>query len=455
MNENKINQSLLFSLSLLLGLSACFFIPEFKIFGVNIKSINVFSDITKEIPSPIQKPKILIKKEFIDSCPKGMTCIEDYSKKKDALNKIFDALQEIHENKSKVRIAFFGDSFIEGDILTAEVRKKLQNRFGGGGVGFVPIASEVSGFRQTIFHRHNNINAYNIINHSKAKLPFAAGGYCFYPLANNYVTYAGISKSTRLKRFNNIRVFYETSKELPITYTAHQKATIFNTKASNKIEAHAIPNIKTSSISFNFPPSIDLKLYGVSMEDSSGVVLDNFGMKSNSGINLIHISDKKHKEFDSLQNYKLIVLQYGLNAVGPNTTNLNWYIKSMTRVVKRIKRNYPNASILMLSVSDRGTRQNGVYKTMSTIPVMIEAQRKIAKDAEVAFWDMFTAIGGENTIINYAQSKPALANKDYTHLTFKGGEKVAEVFSKTFLYEYKQHNDKKAHMRSLGTAPQH
>ena len=240
MNENKINQSLLFSLSLLLGLSACFFIPEFKIFGVNIKSINVFSDITKEIPSPIQKPKILIKKEFIDSCPKGMTCIEDYSKKKDALNKIFDALQEIHENKSKVRIAFFGDSFIEGDILTAEVRKKLQNRFGGGGVGFVPIASEVSGFRQTIFHRHNNINAYNIINHSKSKLPFAAGGYCFYPLANNYVTYAGISKSTRLKRFNNIRVFYETSKELPITYTAHQKATIFNTKASNKIEAHRL-----------------------------------------------------------------------------------------------------------------------------------------------------------------------------------------------------------------------
>ena len=176
-------------------------------------------------------------------------------------------------------------------------------------------------------------------------------------------------------------------------------------------------NIKTNSISFNFPATNDLKLFGVSIEDSSGIVLDNFGMKSNSGINLNNITEKKHKEFDSLQEYKLVVLQYGLNAVGPTTTNLNWYINSMTRVVKRIKKYYPKASILMLSVSDRATRLNGKIQTMPTIPIMIEAQRKIAKNAGVAFWDMFSAIGGKNTIINYVNNSPALANKDFTHLT--------------------------------------
>ena len=80
---------------------------------------------------------------------------------------------------------------------------------------------------------------------------------------------------------------------------------------------------------------------------------------------------------------------------------------------------------------------------MPTIPVMIEAQRKIAKNAGVAFWDLFNAIGGKNTIIKFVNNSPALANKDYTHLTFKGGEKVAEIFSKTFLYEYKKYYDKK------------
>lgn len=32
-----------------------------------------------------------------------------------------------------MRIAFFGDSFVEGDILTADLREKLQLAYGGGG----------------------------------------------------------------------------------------------------------------------------------------------------------------------------------------------------------------------------------------------------------------------------------------------------------------------------------
>jgi hypothetical protein len=248
-------------------------------------------------------------------------------------------------------------------------------------------------------------------------------------------------------------VFYETSAKENISYVIGKKTINFSTNPTNKIEAQNLPNVRTNQISFVFPASQHLKLYGISVEDSSGVVLDNFGMKSNSGVALANISDKRHKQFDSLQNYKLIVLQYGLNVVGPTTTNLDWYIKSMTRMVKRIKRNYPNSSILMLSVSDRGTRQNGKYQTMSTIPFMIEAQRKIAKNAGVAFWDMFSAMGGENTIVKYVMNKPALANKDFTHLTFKGGEKIGEIFSKTLLYEYKKHNDKKAHLRAMGITP--
>lgn len=446
MESTSVKHSFILTFSIFLLCSVFYLVPEMDLFGVKIKKINLLSDIESDPIEKETKKIIPIVKEFVDTCPSDIVCFEDYSKNKDALNKIFEALKEIHETKSKVRIAFYGDSYIEGDILTAEVRKKLQNRFGGGGVGFVPVASEVSGFRQTVIHKHVNFNSYNIITNSRANIPFAAGGYCFYPMAGNILYYAGIGKSPRLKRFNNIRVFYETNQMLPVNFSANNQKSYFQTVPSNKIEAHNMRNIKTNSISFNFPPTNNLKLYGVSIEDSSGVVVDNFGMKSNSGINLNNISERKHREFDSLQNYKLIVLQYGLNAVGPTTTNLNWYINSMTRVVKRIKRYYPKASILLLSISDRATRVNGKIQTMPTIPIMIEAQRKIAKNTGIAFWDMFNAIGGKNTIIKFVNNKPALANKDYTHLTFKGGEKVAEIFSKTFLYEYKKYYDKKNHI---------
>ena len=39
-----------------------------------------------------------------------------------------------------VRVAFLGDSYVEGDILTVDLREKLQSIFGGRGVGFVPCA---------------------------------------------------------------------------------------------------------------------------------------------------------------------------------------------------------------------------------------------------------------------------------------------------------------------------
>ena len=449
MFRNKLFHSFLLSFFVLIGLVFCSYIPKTKLLGYEIKNVDIFSDIKIEKKEK-KNLKILIKKEFVDTCPTGIICFEDYSPKKNALNQIFEALRDIHENKSKTRIAFFGDSFIEGDILTAEVRKILQNRFGGGGVGFVPITSEIAGFRQTISHRFKQFNTYNIISNGKTQIPFAAAGYCSYPLPGNLVTYAGINSNKRLKRFNNIRVFYETASKETISYAIGNKTMNFQTNSTNKLSVENLPNVRTNQISFVFPPSLNLKLYGISIEDSSGVVIDNFGMKSNSGVALAKITDSRHRQFDSLQNYKLIVLQYGLNVVGPTTTNLDWYIKSMTKMVKRMKRNYPNASILLLSVSDRGTRQNGKYQTMSTIPLMIEAQRKIAKNAEVAFWDMFEAMGGQNTIVKYVMEKPALANKDFTHLTFKGGEKIANIFTNTLLYEYKKYNDKKAHFRAMG-----
>ena len=151
MSQNKLINSFLISFFVLIGLVLCSFIPTTSIFGLEIKKMDIFSDIRIDSKNKLNNLNT-IKKEFLDTCPKGMVCFEDYSSKKNALDAFFDALKDIHENKSKTRIAFFGDSFIEGDIMTGEIRKLLQSRFGGGGVGFVPITSEIAGFRQTIFH---------------------------------------------------------------------------------------------------------------------------------------------------------------------------------------------------------------------------------------------------------------------------------------------------------------
>ena len=94
--------------------------------------------------SPPPKPT------FVETCPTGKVCIEDYS---DATQRgmmpFYQALEELDYHPRLVRIAYYGDSFVEGDILTADLREMLQDKYGGSGVGYSPITSISSGFRMT------------------------------------------------------------------------------------------------------------------------------------------------------------------------------------------------------------------------------------------------------------------------------------------------------------------
>lgn len=53
-------------------------------------------------------------------------------------------------------------------------------------------------------------------------------------------------------------------------------------------------------------------------------------------------------------------------------------------------------------------------------------QQQAAVRNGVAFWNLFEAMGGTASIKRMAEQKPALANKDYTHLNFRGGKVLAE-----------------------------
>ena len=63
------------------------------------------------------------------------------------LKGFFKALK--NSKKKQVRIAHYGDSIIEGDLITADFRQKMQSKFGGKGVGFLSITSQDIQFRVT------------------------------------------------------------------------------------------------------------------------------------------------------------------------------------------------------------------------------------------------------------------------------------------------------------------
>lgn len=48
------------------------------------------------------------------------------------------------------RVAVVGDSYIEGDIFTQDLRASLQNAYGGSGVGYVSMHSDFPGDRKSV-----------------------------------------------------------------------------------------------------------------------------------------------------------------------------------------------------------------------------------------------------------------------------------------------------------------
>jgi hypothetical protein len=422
------------------------FIDEFSVGRFKFKNVNILADI---YPDP---PRAVVKNDSVkqnkkkpatrkNPCPPGITCVEDYSENKNALGNFFKALPGVR--RRPVRVAFFGDSFIEGDILCASFRDTLQQLFGGHGVGYVPITSEVTQFRTTIRHSFNGWKTYWAVGEKSPFAPLGLSGYCFIPQEENEVEYRPGKKESGA--FRNARLFYTSPLPAQLHYTLDDSLFFEQSlEPSETLQQTVVPCEGAQAIKLHFEPFDSLRLYGVSFESNTGLIVDNFAMRGNSGMGLLQTATKELREFNHFRNYKLILLQYGLNVVGESDTiGYDWYADKMVRVISRLKENFPESSILLLGISDRSYNQNGKFVTMPNILLMRRAQREIARKSKIAFWDVYTAMGGENSMVKFVAANPPLAAKDYTHLTYRGGRKLAKKLAEALLYDRAKHDKTK------------
>ena len=439
LKENKLSQTLWLSIIVIAGLIVLSLIPEIH-FGIfQFKKINILADLhpdttaTKQITtntfpsstaSPISNPSLVIP-------------LEDFSKDHINLKHFYTALHDV--GKRQVRIAFYGDSFIEGDIVSDAVRDTLQQLFGGCGVGLVPLATETAGFRKSIKHTYSNWDIYSLLSASDSTTPIGISGYTYVPKEGNLVTYKP-GKVPIQKNFKTVNVLYQNTGSGSIHYSINEEEELKKSlDQSGKIRQLTITHPAIESIQIRTEPSSNALFYGVSFEDSKGVYVDNFSMRRNSGIALSKLSPELLKQFNHYLDYKLIILQYGLNvASDTDSTNYFWYTSRMLNIIKNLKQTFPNTSFILLSVSDRGVNQDGKIVTMEAILKLRDMQRQIAQKSGIAFWDLFEGMGGRNSIASYTEAEPPMAAKDYTHLNHLGGIKVGRKFAEALLYEMKK-----------------
>ncbi len=346
-------------------------------------------------------------------------------------------LQKLNELKTgkrkKIRIAYFGDSMIEGDLLTQTLRQLLQKTFGGSGVGFVPITSQVSKFRQTVIHNYTGgWHDENFKNSSNGKLYlsghlFRSGGD-WVQMIDQTITdsLASIEKSLICGNANG-----------PVTIVVNGRTFSINPTAS--INRVPLANDRSRGIKLAVAEE-RLPLYGISFESGAGIFVDNFSFRGITGIEFSKLDPSFLTAIAEKNPYDLIVFQYGVNLLfRPNDRNFNWYAKAMLPIVQKFRKCFDQADFLMVSTADRAFRYGGEYKSAVGIDTLIKIQATIAYETGSSFYNQFASMGGTNSIVEWAKMNPPMANKDYVHPNHRGAEVLARYLYEAIMTEYNKY----------------
>jgi lysophospholipase L1-like esterase len=76
----------------------------------------------------------------------------------------------------------------------------------------------------------------------------------------------------------------------------------------------------------------------------------------------------------------------------------------------------------------------GKKQTHNKLEMLITHLKTMCKEENVVFFDMFAAMGGRNSMINWVEQ--GLASSDYIHFNREGAEKIADLFYENLILEY-------------------
>jgi lysophospholipase L1-like esterase len=344
----------------------------------------------------------------------------------------FEELFQLETKKEgNVRIAYFGDSMTDGDLIVKDFRTYLQEKFGGQGVGFVNITSESASSRSSVTHEFSgNWKTQSYLKVKRPYRPFGVNGHVFF--ANDTANIAWVKyKATKTRFASELprpTLFYGSSsnKDGKVFFVAGDTI-VKKLTPNNTINTLTLSEGSLKSIKVNFKKADSIPIYGFNFDDGKGVHVDNFSNRGNSGLPLGSFDINMMRAFHAKLDYDLIVLQYGANVLNYGTLDYTWYEKRMTKVVNHLKECFPGVAILIVSTADKSTKYDLEMKTDSAVVPLNRAQKKYAIQSEASFVNMYILMGGDGSMVKWVEEVPSKANKDYTHFNHRGAKEAANL----------------------------
>lgn len=362
----------------------------------------------------------------------------------------FERASSLKTSRELLRILHYGDSQIETDRITSYLRNRMQLAFGGSGCGLVPaiplyngkmsISQDYSanwqrftgfaGIDTSLGHRRFGA-LFSFASMRQSRNPKLEPGWI--ELRPSPIAY------TTAKRFNQLSLFMGNDGPSPVAMKLYLNDSLVN----EKLVEHSFTYQKfkwnlgdtPEKLKLEFNPESNLSLFGVSLDNSWGIAMDNIPLRGSSGLEFSKTDTVILKKMYKDLNVGMLILQFGGNVV-PYLESVSAYKRYFMRELAVLKRLLPGVPVLVVGPSDMSVKEKGRYMTYPNLEKVRDALRRAALDSGCSFWDMYEAMGGRNSMPSWVFAEPPLAVNDFVHFNIRGSRIIAEMLYNSIIYEY-------------------
>lgn len=379
-----------------------------------------------------------------DSLHSAVFRIQFADGRSDLLEPFFVKLNELKSGKLKrTRVLHFGDSQLENDRMTALIRYRLQKQFGGTGSGLVQAIplywgslaynqdQEGEWLRYTYFGKRDstiNHNSYGVMG-AFASVPTTKDGE--WPMLHYR-----FNTSRRGGQCDRIKIFLHSYVD-SATVVFQVNDTVTDT-LKHIPDGFSVVDFRHFGIVKDLKVHLDLpeggRIYGLSFESYMGLQMDNIAMRGGSGLIFSKMNLEQQQTMMDHLSPGLIILQFGGNVVP--YMNPRYYQQAFKDELEFYKKICPGVPIIVIGPADMSHRERGIFRTYPGLESIRDALKLATLESGFAFWDLYEAMGGRNSMPSFVHTDPPLARTDYIHFTNLGINLMGEMFHNSLMLEY-------------------
>ncbi|MCO6494229.1 MAG: hypothetical protein J5I91_00930 [Bacteroidetes bacterium] len=372
---------------------------------------------------------------------------------------LFAQWEQLKENKRLFRILHYGDSQIEMDRITSHIREKLQEKFGGGGPGLLPALQLVPTYtiQQSSTENWKRKVSFGVGNDKASHSHYGISG----TICNFDSGYSTVSIRPRnRKKYRNLQKF-ESAKLIigrlsnPLTVRiSYPKGSNTQTIYPKNTEQMIRWNFDTTQSYFNFSFTGDstADILGLAIDSKWGIAMDNIPWRGSSGLTFTSISKSSLRKTYNFLNVRMVIMQFGGNSV-PHLENkkmIENFVQRFGKQIDHIRAVDSSIKILVIGPSDMSMNENGQMVTYPLLETLISRMREVSNEKGAAFWSIYHAMGGENSMNRWVKAQPPLGAPDYIHFSQKGAEEISVILNSAIWREYEIYQKKKRLEKTKG-----